>query len=136
MAKKRTQYDLADPRLQFDYQYDEAEWSLNEAERGQPAYLIMRLHEGKKLTDGEIEFITKALCTARAAARPKHLNAKEKRWREHERIAEQVVALTRSGMKQEAAIRKMIKRGVGRRTIYAALKAYKGMMREAGFPIE
>jgi hypothetical protein len=99
-----------------------AEFALEEAKRGDPAYLISRVATGKKLTDGEIEFIAKALM-ATAGRRYARVN----RGGKQARIAEQVVTLVGDGTKQEAAVHAvMCQHGWSRRQVFKALKVYKG----------
>src|SRR5262245_19561248 len=97
------------------------EGALEEAKLGDPTYLIGRVLLGEKLTEGEIWFVVEAL-RATAGKRYKNIN----RWGENLRITEQVVALTRSGVKQEAAIQAAMRQhSVSRRQVFNALKAHK-----------
>ena len=105
-----------------------AEYALKEAKLGNPGHLIGRFLSRKTLSDGEIQFIVKAL-EATGGKR----QADELREIEQFLIAEQVEGfMTENGLKQEAAIKAVMDwRGRSRRHVFNALKAYRAKRRRS-----
>ena len=73
------------------------EFALEQAKRGDPLYLSIRVLAGDELSDGERLFISDLL-NARAGKLYKTRKRQVEQWR----MAKQVVALRKAGMKQKA----------------------------------
>ena len=97
------------------------EFALEEAKRGDPLYLSIRVLAGDELSDGERLFISDLL-NARAGKRYKT----RKREIEQLRIARHVVALRKAGKSQKAAVAEVMRQhDCKSRTVFHALKRFK-----------
>ena len=97
------------------------EFALEQAKRGDPLYLSIRVLAGDELSDGERLFISDLL-NAGAGKLYKTRKRQVEQWR----MAKQVVALRKAGMKQKAAIDEVMRQhDCKRRTVLYALKRFK-----------
>jgi hypothetical protein len=102
------------------------EFALEEAKRGDPTSLSIRVLEGVELSDGERLFISDLL-HAKAGKRYKA----RRREIEQFRITKEVMALTTEGG-QEAAVEQVRRaHNCSRRTIFNALKRFKDLIERA-----